>query len=91
LTISGFPSSSIRYSKERSKSLLRYSSLPKPATALIGPGTPVTIPRVAQPVAHHIPDYEVELTIVIGKAAKDVPESKALDYVLGYTVGNDVS
>lgn len=58
---------------------------------MIGPGVPITIPRVAQPVAHHVPDYEVELTIVIGKAAKNVTESKALDYVLGYTVGNDVS
>jgi 2-keto-4-pentenoate hydratase/2-oxohepta-3-ene-1,7-dioic acid hydratase in catechol pathway len=58
---------------------------------LIGPNVPITIPRVAQPVAQHLPDYEVELTIVIGKTAKDVPESQALDYVLGYTVGNDVS
>lgn len=57
---------------------------------MIGPGVPITIPRVAQPVAYHSPDYEVELTVVIGKAAKDVPESEALDYVLGYTVGNDV-
>lgn len=36
-------------------------------------------------------DYEVELVIVIGKEAFDVSEEKALDYVFGYTVGNDVS
>jgi len=36
-------------------------------------------------------DYEGELTVVIGKDAKNVPESEALQYVLGYTVGNDVS
>jgi 2-keto-4-pentenoate hydratase/2-oxohepta-3-ene-1,7-dioic acid hydratase in catechol pathway len=36
-------------------------------------------------------DYEVELAVVIGKTAKDVPEDKALDYVLGYTVANDIS
>lgn len=36
-------------------------------------------------------DYEGELTIVIGRDAKNVPASSALDYVLGYTVGNDVS
>ncbi|KAF8514835.1 fumarylacetoacetate hydrolase, partial [Hysterangium stoloniferum] len=63
----------------------------KPASALIGPGVPITIPRVAQPVDFHVPDYEVELTVVIGKTAKDVPESEALNYVLGYTVGNDIS
>jgi 2-keto-4-pentenoate hydratase/2-oxohepta-3-ene-1,7-dioic acid hydratase in catechol pathway len=45
---------------------------------------------VVQPVQKHQPDYEVELTIVIGKPAKDVSEADALDYVLGYTVGNDV-
>lgn len=36
-------------------------------------------------------DYECELVIVIGKAASDVPEDEALNYVLGYAVGNDVS
>lgn len=38
----------------------------------------------------HVPDYEVELAIVIGKAAKNVSEADALDYVLGYTGANDV-
>jgi 2-keto-4-pentenoate hydratase/2-oxohepta-3-ene-1,7-dioic acid hydratase in catechol pathway len=36
-------------------------------------------------------DYECELVIVIGKEGKDIPEDQALDYVLGYTLGNDVS
>ena len=63
----------------------------KPPTAIIGPNAPINIPGAAQPVSKHIPDYEVELTIVIGKAAKDVPEEEALDYVLGYTAANDVS
>jgi 2-keto-4-pentenoate hydratase/2-oxohepta-3-ene-1,7-dioic acid hydratase in catechol pathway len=36
-------------------------------------------------------DYEGELTVVIGKDAKNVSEADALQYVLGYTVGNDVS
>lgn len=50
----------------------------------------MVIPRVAQPAKEHLPDYEVELVIVIGKAAKDVSEADALDYVLGYTGANDV-
>lgn len=49
------------------------------------------VPCVAQPVEEHLPDWEVELAIVIGKAAKDVSEAEALDYVLGYTGTNDVS
>jgi 2-keto-4-pentenoate hydratase/2-oxohepta-3-ene-1,7-dioic acid hydratase in catechol pathway len=36
-------------------------------------------------------DYEVELVIVIGKKAVDVPENKALSYVFGYATGNDLS
>lgn len=36
-------------------------------------------------------DYECELVAVIGKPCADVSEARALDYVLGYTVGNDVS
>ena len=36
-------------------------------------------------------DYEVELAVVIGKDAKGVPKEKAADYVLGYTIINDVS
>jgi 2-keto-4-pentenoate hydratase/2-oxohepta-3-ene-1,7-dioic acid hydratase in catechol pathway len=36
-------------------------------------------------------DYEVELGVVIGRVARDVAEKDALDYVLGYTVVNDVS
>ncbi len=36
-------------------------------------------------------DYEAELTVIIGKRAKNVKEDRALDYVFGYTCGNDVS
>ncbi|KAF8165724.1 hypothetical protein B0H34DRAFT_690277 [Crassisporium funariophilum] len=63
----------------------------KPVTSLIGPLATVVIPQAAQPPKEHLPDYEVELVIVIGKPAKDVEEKDALDYVLGYTGANDVS
>jgi 2-keto-4-pentenoate hydratase/2-oxohepta-3-ene-1,7-dioic acid hydratase in catechol pathway len=36
-------------------------------------------------------DYECELAVVIGRAARNVNEADALDYVLGYTCANDVS
>lgn len=36
-------------------------------------------------------DYEVELAVIIGKAAKDVSEKDAQKHILGYTVINDVS
>jgi 2-keto-4-pentenoate hydratase/2-oxohepta-3-ene-1,7-dioic acid hydratase in catechol pathway len=36
-------------------------------------------------------DWEAELALVIGRKAFQVPEEKALDYVLGYTIANDLS
>ena len=36
-------------------------------------------------------DFEAELCVVIGRAAKDVPTDRALSFVLGYCCGNDVS
>jgi 2-keto-4-pentenoate hydratase/2-oxohepta-3-ene-1,7-dioic acid hydratase in catechol pathway len=36
-------------------------------------------------------DWEAELAFVIGRTAKNVPSDKAMDYVFGYTVVNDVS
>ncbi|RYP16508.1 hypothetical protein DL765_005069 [Monosporascus sp. GIB2] len=61
----------------------------KPITALSGPTDPIPVHRMAQECPGL--DYECELVVVIGKQCNDVPESKALDYVLGYAVGNDVS
>ena len=61
----------------------------KPITSLTGPFDPIPVPALAQEPKGL--DYECELVAVIGKEARDVPESKALDYVLGYCVGNDVS
>jgi 2,4-diketo-3-deoxy-L-fuconate hydrolase len=36
-------------------------------------------------------DWEVELVVVIGRRGKGIAETKALDYVAGYTVGQDIS
>jgi 2-keto-4-pentenoate hydratase/2-oxohepta-3-ene-1,7-dioic acid hydratase in catechol pathway len=39
----------------------------------------------------HQTDFEVELAVVIGKTAKNVPLERALDFVFGYTIGLDIS
>lgn len=61
----------------------------KPVTSIAGPNDEIPVPLLAQECEGL--DYECELVAVIGKEARNVPESKALDYVLGYAVGNDVS
>ena len=58
----------------------------KPNTGVIGHGDDIIYPSHGK----HI-EYECELTIVIGKKTRRVSEAEALDYVLGYTCGNDVS
>ncbi|KAF9400564.1 hypothetical protein BGZ94_005431, partial [Podila epigama] len=60
----------------------------KPATALQHPFHPVVIPTIAE---NNQADWESELAVVIGKECKNVSEKDALQYVLGYTVGNDIS
>lgn len=61
----------------------------KPATSLAGPNDAIPIHPLAQEGTGL--DYECELVAIIGKECSNVPESKALDHVLGYAVGNDVS
>jgi 2-keto-4-pentenoate hydratase/2-oxohepta-3-ene-1,7-dioic acid hydratase in catechol pathway len=55
--------------------------------ALIPHGEPIVIPRDASEQVQ----YEGELVAVIGKTCRYVSEEDALDYVFGYTIGNDVS
>lgn len=59
----------------------------KPNSCLAGPEDPVILP------AHYTNrvEHESELVVVIGKTARFVKEADALDYVLGYTCGNDVT
>lgn len=59
----------------------------KVTSCIIGPGDAIVLPADAPDEV----DYEAELVVVIGKTARKVSEADALNYVLGYTCGNDVS
>src|SRR5205807_1180464 len=54
--------------------------------ALAAPGAEVKLPAYSEKV-----DYEAEVAFVIADRCKDVPESEALEHVLGYTLLNDLS
>lgn len=58
----------------------------KASSAINGPNDPVVLPRNSTKT-----DWEVELGVVIGRAAKYVSEADALDYVAGLCVINDLS
>jgi len=58
----------------------------KATTAICGPNDDVIIPWGSKKT-----DWEVELGVVIGDVARRVPEERALDFVAGYLVVNDIS
>jgi 2-keto-4-pentenoate hydratase/2-oxohepta-3-ene-1,7-dioic acid hydratase (catechol pathway) len=58
----------------------------KPPSAITAQGEVIVYPRQTQRVTS-----EVELAIVIGKRAKNVMPEEAMDYILGYTIVNDVT
>ena len=62
------------------------SAFLKPPSSLTGHNTEINLEGLLTTGVH-----EPEMTIVIGKTATNVPESEAMDYVMGYTIINDVS
>jgi len=68
----------------------RLTTVPRPfimpSTALIGPEDEIPWPEYSKTI-----DYEIELAVVMGRKAKHVPPEKALDFIAGYTIVNDVS
>ena len=59
----------------------------KPPTAVIGPGAEIPIfPALSEAI-----DYEVELAVVIGRAGRNIPKSRAFEHVFGYTILNDIT
>lgn len=58
----------------------------KTPNSICGPGDTIILPKEAEEVQE-----EAELVAIIGKPCRRVSEAHALDYVFGYTCGNDVS
>lgn len=55
--------------------------------AVNGPNDPIPF----DPAVSTMIDWECELAVIIGKRGKNIPESKAMDHVFGFTVINDTS
>jgi 2-keto-4-pentenoate hydratase/2-oxohepta-3-ene-1,7-dioic acid hydratase in catechol pathway len=58
----------------------------KPPSSVINPRDAIILPPQSQQVEH-----EAELVAVIGKRGRSIMSENARDYILGYTVGNDVT
>jgi len=62
----------------------------KNPAAVCGESDEIVIPSICDEHGPQV-DWEGELAVEIGRAARDVPESQALSFVAGYRVANDVS
>ncbi|KAG4429946.1 hypothetical protein IFR05_014569 [Cadophora sp. M221] len=60
----------------------------KPATSLANPDEDIPMNKFC---ASTLPDYEAELVFITSRTCKDITPEQASDYILGYTVGNDLS
>jgi len=58
----------------------------KAPSAVIGTGDHIVLPPQSQQVEH-----EAELAVVIGRRGRWIPPEEALEHVMGYTIGNDVT
>lgn len=58
----------------------------KTVNAIVGTGEPIVVPKVSVQV-----DYEAELAVIIGQRARHAAIDRALDFVAGYSIFNDVS
>jgi len=81
----------LNYAGHAGESKMELPSAPiiflKATSSLTGHLQPIILPQEAPGEV----DYEAELVIVIGRAAKNIPEEKAFEYIFGYTCGNDVT
>jgi 2-keto-4-pentenoate hydratase/2-oxohepta-3-ene-1,7-dioic acid hydratase in catechol pathway len=88
--ISKFIAVGLNYSDHAAESGMPVPSEPvlfmKATTCLTGPNDDVIQPKNSTKL-----DWEVELGVVIGTKAQYVSEAKAIDYVAGYCVVNDIS
>jgi 2-keto-4-pentenoate hydratase/2-oxohepta-3-ene-1,7-dioic acid hydratase in catechol pathway len=58
----------------------------KPPSAVIGPGEAIILPHQSKQV-----EYEGELVVVLGKRGRNITAEQAKQFILGFTVGNDVT
>jgi 2-keto-4-pentenoate hydratase/2-oxohepta-3-ene-1,7-dioic acid hydratase in catechol pathway len=81
----------LNYRSHADETNISYPDIPivflKSTNSLIGIGSPILLPKAGPDQV----DYEAELAVVIGRQVKNIAPDKAMDAILGYTCGNDIS
>jgi 2-keto-4-pentenoate hydratase/2-oxohepta-3-ene-1,7-dioic acid hydratase in catechol pathway len=70
--------------------MMEFDVFLKAPSAIVGPGADVVLPAEVVRAGHEV-HHESELVIVIGTGGRDIPLESAMDHVLGFTAGLDIT
>ena len=70
--------------------MMEFDVFLKAPSSIVGPGSDIVLPREVVAAGHEV-HHESELVIVIGRGGKDIPLEEAMDHVLGFTAGLDIT
>jgi 2-keto-4-pentenoate hydratase/2-oxohepta-3-ene-1,7-dioic acid hydratase in catechol pathway len=70
--------------------MMEFDVFLKAPSSIVGPGGAVPLPRDAVAAGHEV-HHESELVVVMGRGGKDLPPETAMDAVLGFTAGLDIT
>ncbi|GAA3108945.1 hypothetical protein GCM10010464_84790 [Pseudonocardia yunnanensis] len=70
--------------------MMNFDVFLKAPSSIVGPGGRIVLPRDVVAAGHEV-HHESELVVVIGRGGKDIPVEKAMDAVLGFTAGLDIT
>ncbi|MCE0763315.1 fumarylacetoacetate hydrolase family protein [Pseudonocardia kujensis] len=70
--------------------MMEFDVFLKAPSSLVGPGAEVVLPAAVVAAGHEV-HHESELVVVIGAGGRDIPPDSALDHVLGFTAGLDIT
>lgn len=70
--------------------MMNFDVFLKSPSAIVGPGDEIVLPAAELEAGHEI-HHESELVAIVGRGGKDIPVAGALDHLLGYTIGLDIT
>jgi 2-keto-4-pentenoate hydratase/2-oxohepta-3-ene-1,7-dioic acid hydratase in catechol pathway len=70
--------------------MMEFDVFLKAPSSIVGPGAEIALPADVVAAGQEI-HHESELVVVMGRGGKDIPEESAMDAVLGFTAGLDIT
>ena len=70
--------------------MMEFDVFLKAPSSIVGPGADIVLPSDVVAAGHEV-HHESELVIVIGSGGKDIPAASAMEHVLGFTAGLDIT